>query len=86
MSAFNEKTLRIYEDASSQIKLHGIQKMLRCEQKEGKVFFAFGSKSYKRWFRPQQSRYTRMKGKIAFRSIYKYLQQLVRIRIQFFVQ
>jgi hypothetical protein len=38
-----------YEDASSQIRLEyrGTvynEKMLRCEQKEGKVFFAFGSK------------------------------------------
>jgi hypothetical protein len=38
MPAFNEKTLRIYEDALSQTKLCGIQKMLRCERKEGKVF------------------------------------------------
>jgi hypothetical protein len=30
-------------------------KMLRCERKEGKVFFAFGSKETK-WFRPQQSK------------------------------
>jgi hypothetical protein len=29
--------------------------MLRCERKEGKVFFAFGSKYCKHWFRPQQS-------------------------------
>jgi hypothetical protein len=38
-----------YEDASSQIK------MLWCERKEGKVFFSFGSKNCKWWFRPQQS-------------------------------
>jgi hypothetical protein len=55
MTAFDEKMLRIYEHASYQMKLRGIRKMLRCERKEGKVFFAFGSKSYKHWFRPQQS-------------------------------
>jgi hypothetical protein len=50
------------EDASSQIKLRGIwryfvfdKKMLRCERKEGKVFFAFGSKYCKYWFHPYQS-------------------------------
>jgi hypothetical protein len=32
------------------------KKVLRCEIKEGKVFFAFGSKSYEHWFHPQQSR------------------------------
>jgi hypothetical protein len=40
-----------YKDASSQIELQDVwrhfvlnEKMLRCERKEGKVFFAFGSK------------------------------------------
>jgi hypothetical protein len=31
-------------------------KVLRCERKEGKVFFAFGSKSREHRFRPQQSK------------------------------
>jgi hypothetical protein len=31
------------------------KKMLRCERKEGKVFFAFGSKGHQHLFRPQQS-------------------------------
>jgi hypothetical protein len=31
------------------------KKMLRCEQKEGKVFFAFDSKDYQHLFCPQQS-------------------------------
>jgi hypothetical protein len=47
------------EDASLRMKgpFFGIgPKVLRCERKEGKVFFAFGSKSYEDWFRPQQSK------------------------------
>jgi hypothetical protein len=51
-----------YEDASSQIKLHGVwrhfvlnEKMLWCDRKEGNVFFAFGSKNWKCEFHPQQS-------------------------------
>jgi hypothetical protein len=31
-------------------------KVLQCERKEGKEFFAFGSKNWKHWFRPQQSK------------------------------
>jgi hypothetical protein len=27
-------------------------KVLRCEREEGKVFFAYGSKSWEHWFRP----------------------------------
>jgi hypothetical protein len=39
--------------------------MLRCEQKEGKVFFAFGSKEK---FRPQQSRlYTDSRNKVYYK-------------------
>jgi hypothetical protein len=38
-------------------------KMLRCERKEGKVFFAFGSKGYQHLFRPQQSS-SHMKQKV----------------------
>jgi hypothetical protein len=38
---------------SNEIWLH--MKMLRCERKEGKVFFAFGSKGYQHLFHPQQS-------------------------------
>jgi hypothetical protein len=41
-----------------------VTKMLRCERKEGKVFFAFDSKQT-RWFRPDQS-----KGKIAKVIVY----------------
>jgi hypothetical protein len=37
--------------------------MLRCERKEGKVFFAFGSKGYQHLFRPQQSS-SHMKQKV----------------------
>jgi hypothetical protein len=58
---------KCFEDASYQIKLRCIRrcfvsngtwlhnKMLRCERKEGKVFFAFDSKGYQHLFRPQQS-------------------------------
>jgi hypothetical protein len=31
-------------------------KVLRCERKEGMVFFAFGSKRREHWFHPQQSK------------------------------
>jgi hypothetical protein len=46
--------------------------MLRCVRKEGKVFFAFGSKKYK--FRPHQSNsYTDGKVKIYYK-VWKNLQ------------
>jgi hypothetical protein len=72
MPVFDEKC---FEDASYQMKLRCIQscfvsneiwlhmKMLRCERKEGKVFFAFGSKGYQHLFRPQQSS-SHMKQKV----------------------
>jgi hypothetical protein len=52
-------------------------KMLRCERKEEKVFFAFGSKGYQHLFRPQQSS-SYMKQKVKwyykiFTSIYNNL-------------
>jgi hypothetical protein len=45
-----------YEEASV-ASMKGIlcNEMLRCVRKEGKVFFAFGSKSYTHGFRPQLS-------------------------------
>jgi hypothetical protein len=43
-------------------------KMLRCEQKEGKVFFAFCSKEIK-WFRPHQSKRQHAKVKLQGSSI-----------------
>jgi hypothetical protein len=44
--------------------------MLRCVRKEGKVFFAFGSK---RKFRPQQSRlYTNKRGKDILQGTHKF--------------
>jgi hypothetical protein len=46
---------------SIEIWLH--MKMLRCERKEGKVFFAFGSKGYQHLFHPQQS-ISQMKQKV----------------------
>ena len=48
--------------------------MLRCVRKEGKVFFAFGSKEK---FRPQQSRLYTDKGD-------KYITRYVQIYISFF--
>jgi hypothetical protein len=58
---------KCFEDASHQMELRFIRRcsisneiwlhmeMLRCERKEGKVFFAFGSKGYQHLFLPQQS-------------------------------
>jgi hypothetical protein len=43
-------------------------KMLHFEQKEGKVFFAFGSKEIK-WFRPHQSKRQQAKVKLQGSSI-----------------
>jgi hypothetical protein len=66
---------KCFEDASYEMKLRCIRrcfvsnkiwlhmKMLRCERKEGKVFFAFGSKGYQHLFRPQQSN-SHMKQKV----------------------
>jgi hypothetical protein len=48
--------------------------MLRCVRKEGKVFFAFGSK---RKFRPQQSRLYMDKGE-------RYITRYAQIYISFF--
>jgi hypothetical protein len=46
------KHLVVYEGANFDFA----QKVLRCERKEGKVFFAIRSKKREHWFRPQQSR------------------------------
>jgi hypothetical protein len=51
-------------------------KVLRCERKEGQVFFAFGSKSWEHWFRPQQSKQQWNKGKATLQGIHKYLHFL----------
>jgi hypothetical protein len=82
------KCFVVYEDASYQMKLRCIRrcfvsnetwlhiKMLRCERKEGKVFFTFSSKGYQHWFRPQQSSSHMNKGKMVlqiFTNIYNNL-------------
>jgi hypothetical protein len=67
---------KCFEDASHKMKLRCIRRgsvsneiwlhmeMLRCERKEGKVFFAFGSKGYQHLFCPQQnSSYMKQKVK-----------------------
>jgi hypothetical protein len=54
--------------------------MLRCVRKEGKVFFAFGSKDK---FRPQQSRLDAVKGDIIY---YKVCTNLHKLFLQEFFQ
>jgi hypothetical protein len=46
--------------------------MLRCERKEGKVFFAFGLKEK---FRPQQSRLYTDNGKRVYYKVYTNLHE-----------
>jgi hypothetical protein len=47
--------------------------MLRCVRKEGKVFFAFGSKKYK--FRPHQSNsHMDGKGKNILQGMHKFIE------------
>jgi hypothetical protein len=55
------------------------QKVLRCERKEGKVFSPSDQKTTSIGFVHSKADDTRMKGKIAFQSIYKYLQQSIHI-------
>jgi hypothetical protein len=52
--------------------------MLRCVRKEGKVFFAFGSKEK---FRPQQSRLNADKGDIIYYKVCTNLHELFHIYI-----
>jgi hypothetical protein len=52
-------------------------KILRCERKEGKVFFAFDSKSWEHWFHPQQSKQKWKKGKETLQGIHEYLQKFL---------
>jgi hypothetical protein len=50
--------------------------VLRCEQKEGKVFFAFGSKKAESIsFIHSKANNSGIKGKSALRGIHKYLQK-----------
>jgi hypothetical protein len=63
------------------------QKVLRCERKEGKVFFCLRlKKAASIGFVHNKADNTRIKGKVALRSIYKYLQQFVHIQLQNFVK
>jgi hypothetical protein len=52
--------------------------MLRCVRKEGKVFFAFGSKDK---FRPQQSRLDAVKGDRIYYKVCTNLHKLLHIYI-----
>ena len=52
--------------------------MLRCVRKEGKVFFAFGSKEK---FRPQQSRLDALKGDRIYYKVCTNLHKLLHIYI-----
>ena len=52
--------------------------MLRCVRKEGKVFFAFGSKEK---FRPQQSRLDAVKGDRIYYKVCTNLHKLLHIYI-----
>jgi hypothetical protein len=52
--------------------------MLRCVRKEGKVFFAFGSKKK---FRPQQSRLDAIKEDRIYYKVYTNLHKLLHIYI-----
>jgi hypothetical protein len=52
--------------------------MLRCVRKEGKVFFAFGSKEK---FRPQQSRLDAVKGDKIYYKVCTNLHKLLHIYI-----
>jgi hypothetical protein len=52
--------------------------MLRCVRKEGKVFFAFGSKGK---FRPQQSRLDAVKGDRIYYKVCTNLHKLLHIYI-----
>jgi hypothetical protein len=52
--------------------------MLRCVRKEGKVFFAFGSKEK---FRPQQSRLDAVKGDKIYYKVCTNLHKLFYIYI-----
>jgi hypothetical protein len=55
-------------------------KMLRCEQKEGKAFFAFGLKIWEHWFCPQQSKQQWKRSKVILQGIHKYLQRFYILR------
>jgi hypothetical protein len=61
--------------------------MLCCVRKEGKVFFAFGSKIK---FRPQQSRSYTDKGKIYYKvctNLHKFLYNYItKISLEFFAE
>jgi hypothetical protein len=61
--------------------------MLRCVRKEGKVFFAFGSKIK---FRPQQSRSYTDKGEIYYKvctNLHKFLYNYItKISLDFFAE
>jgi hypothetical protein len=80
VSAFNEKTLRIYKDASSQVKFRYIWEspslilFKRCfdvNEKKGRRFSPSAQKATSIGFVHNKADDARMKGKIALQSIYK---------------
>jgi hypothetical protein len=73
-ASLNTKKLRLTQEHRGTL----YNEMLRCAQKEGKVFFAFGSKSCTCGFRPQQSNlYMDEKVKIILQGMDKYVQCFV---------
>jgi hypothetical protein len=69
---FRKKRKRREKDPKEKIS------MLRCVRKEGKVFFAFGSKEK---FRPQQSRLNALKGDKIYYKVCTNLHKLLHICI-----
>jgi hypothetical protein len=61
-------------------------KMLRCERKEGKVYFAFGSKITSVGFVHIKAIHTEQKGKIILQYIHKIVQYFVQLTITILCQ
>jgi hypothetical protein len=64
LSNFGNKSFVEYEEASFQTRREGVMtcnEMLRCARKDGKVFFAFGSKDELMGFVHSKEIYTWMK-------------------------